>query len=143
MQELKTNEFGSYGLLNVSIHRRGRAHYGRCSERPIIFPLSNPSRLHEVHLHKANEWTGGRTLIATGSPFPPAKMPHGKDYVIAECNNVLIYPGLGLGAIVSRTCTLSDEMIIAGAQCLAAQHSPQHSKIQMTRSCQISPMRRK
>ena len=49
-------------------------------ERPIIFPLSNPSRLHEVHPHKANEWTGGRALIATGSPFPPAKMPNGKDY---------------------------------------------------------------
>jgi malate dehydrogenase (oxaloacetate-decarboxylating) len=72
-------------------------------ERPIIFPLSNPSRLHEVvrrlsilifrgsyslictaakHPHKANEWTNGKVLIATGSPFPPAKMPNGKkDYM--------------------------------------------------------------
>ena len=49
-------------------------------DRPIIFPLSNPSRLHEVHPHKANEWTNGKALIATGSPFPPAKNPDGKEY---------------------------------------------------------------
>ncbi|OCB86432.1 hypothetical protein A7U60_g6553 [Sanghuangporus baumii] len=137
VQELKTNEFGSYGLLDVVRAVHPTVLIGTSTvagafteevvrtmadavERPIIFPLSNPSRLHEVHPHKANEWTGGRALIATGSPFPPAKMPHGKDYIIAECNNALIYPGLGLGAIVSRTHTLSDGMIIAGAQRLAA-----------------------
>lgn len=56
-------------------------------ERPIIFPLSNPSRLVEVDPKLANEWTQGKALLATGSPFPPAKMPHGKDYIIAECNS--------------------------------------------------------
>ena len=49
-------------------------------ERPIIFSLSNPSRLVEVHPHDANAWTEGRALLATGSPFPPAKMPSGRDY---------------------------------------------------------------
>ena len=50
-------------------------------ERPFIMPLSNPSRLVEVDPAKANDWTKGRALLATGSPFPPAKMPNGKDYM--------------------------------------------------------------
>lgn len=50
-------------------------------DRPIILPLSNPSRLHEVHPQDANDWTNGKVLIATGSPFPPCKLPNGKDYM--------------------------------------------------------------
>ena len=50
-------------------------------ERPIILPLSNPSRLVEVDPTKANDWTSGKALLATGSPFPPAKVPSGKDYM--------------------------------------------------------------
>ena len=50
-------------------------------DRPIILPLSNPSRLVEVDPAKANDWTSGRALLATGSPFPPAKVPSGKDYM--------------------------------------------------------------
>ncbi|KAI5122919.1 hypothetical protein M0805_007597 [Coniferiporia weirii] len=137
ISQVQTNEYNSVGLLDVvrvvhptvligtstvagafteEIVRTMAEHV----DRPIIFPLSNPSRLHEVHPHKANDWTNGRALIATGSPFPNAKMPNGKDYVIAKCNNALIYPGLALGAIVSRASALSDGMIIAGAQRLAS-----------------------
>lgn len=55
-------------------------------ERPIILPLSNPSKLVEVHPKDANDWTKGKALIATGSPFEPVKMPDGKkDYVYAAC----------------------------------------------------------
>ncbi|KAI0028589.1 hypothetical protein K488DRAFT_58233 [Vararia minispora EC-137] len=90
------------------------------TERPIILPLSNPSRLVEVDPTKANEWTDGKALLATGSPFPPAKMPNGKDYVIAECNNALIYPGLGLGTVLSRSREMTDTMILAGARRLAS-----------------------
>ncbi|KAL1749263.1 hypothetical protein HDZ31DRAFT_59546 [Schizophyllum fasciatum] len=92
----------------------------RSVERPIIFPLSNPSRLVEVHPHDANAWTGGKALLATGSPFPPAKMPGGKDYNIAECNNALVYPGLGFGAMLCQSRRVTDTMIIAGAQRLAS-----------------------
>ncbi|KAK0466134.1 uncharacterized protein EV420DRAFT_1709953 [Desarmillaria tabescens] len=89
-------------------------------ERPIILPLSNPSRLIEVDPSDANEWTGGKALLATGSPFPPAKMPNGKDYIIAECNNALIYPGLGFGAMLCQSRKMTDTMIIAGARRLAS-----------------------
>ncbi|KAH9969119.1 hypothetical protein BC827DRAFT_1167878 [Russula dissimulans] len=89
-------------------------------DRPIILPLSNPSRLAEVDPAKANGWTNGKALLATGSPFPPAKMPNGKDYIIAECNNALIYPGLGLGAVLTKARSLSNSMILAGAQRLAS-----------------------
>lgn len=90
------------------------------TERPIIFPLSNPSRLAEVDPKNANDWTNGKALMASGSPFPPCKQPNGKEYIIAECNNALIYPGLGYGAMITEARSLTDTMIIAGAQRLAA-----------------------
>ncbi|KAL6307804.1 hypothetical protein BKA93DRAFT_726891 [Sparassis latifolia] len=90
------------------------------TERPIILPLSNPSRLAEVNPSDANDWTEGKALMASGSPFPPCKNPKGgKDYIIAECNNALIYPGLGYGALITQARSLTDTMIIAGAQRLA------------------------
>ncbi|KAK7063920.1 malic enzyme [Favolaschia claudopus] len=88
-------------------------------ERPIILPLSNPSKLVEVDPKDANEWTLGKALLATGSPFLPVKTS-GKDYIIAECNNALIYPGLGFGAIITRSRLMTDTMIIAGARRLAS-----------------------
>ena len=73
-------------LIGCSTHAGGfteevvRAIASGC-DRPIILPLSNPSRLVEVDPKDASDWTGGRALLATGSPFPPAKRPNGKDYV--------------------------------------------------------------
>ncbi|KAG6856114.1 hypothetical protein H0H87_007328 [Tephrocybe sp. NHM501043] len=89
-------------------------------ERPIILPLSNPSPLVEVDPKDANDWTKGKALLATGSPFPPVKMPGRKDYIIAECNNALIYPGLGFGAVLAKSRHMTDSMIIAGARRLAS-----------------------
>ncbi|KAI0789438.1 hypothetical protein C8Q75DRAFT_733682 [Abortiporus biennis] len=93
---------------------------GKWCKRPTILPLSNPSRLHEVRPQDANDWTDGRALIATGSPFPAIKQPNGKEYIVAECNNALIYPGLGFGAMLSKSRALTDTMIIAGARRLAS-----------------------
>ncbi|KAI9513089.1 hypothetical protein F5148DRAFT_1158637 [Russula earlei] len=87
-------------------------------DRPIILPLSNPSRLVEVDPAKANDWTNGRALLATGSPFPPARMPNGKNYILLP--DALIYPGLGFGAVIAKARSLSDSMILAGAQRLAS-----------------------
>ncbi|KAH9176856.1 hypothetical protein EDB89DRAFT_1936871 [Lactarius sanguifluus] len=82
-------------------------------DRPIILPLSNPSRLVEVDPANANDWTNGKALLATGSPFPPAKVPSGRTIY------ALLYPGLGFGAVLAKARLLSDTMILAGAKRLA------------------------
>lgn len=88
--------------------------------RPIIFPLSNPTRLHEADPKDLNKWTDGKALIATGSPFPPVTHD-GKEYEVAECNNSTCFPGIGLGAVLSRSKLLSDKMLVAAVKALAAQ----------------------
>jgi malate dehydrogenase (oxaloacetate-decarboxylating) len=87
-------------------------------DRPIVFPLSNPTRLHEAKPKDINDWTKGKALIATGSPFPPVTY-NGKEYEIAECNNCLVYPGIGLGCVLSRAEKLTDEMIVSAAHGLS------------------------
>lgn len=89
-------------------------------DRPIIFPLSNPTRLHEADPKDINEWTKGKALIATGSPFPPVTY-NGITYEVAECNNATCFPGIGLGCVLSRTQLLSDAMLASAVQALASQ----------------------
>jgi malate dehydrogenase (oxaloacetate-decarboxylating) len=87
-------------------------------ERPIIMPLSNPTSRSEAQPADLIQWTDGRALIATGSPFPP--VPYGnRTYHIAQANNALIFPGLGLGVIISRARRVSDGMLAASADALA------------------------
>ena len=89
-------------------------------ERPIIFPLSNPTRLHEADPKDINAWTEGKALIATGSPFPPVEYK-GRKYEVAECNNSTVFPGIGLGAVLCRAKLLSDKMLVAAVKATAAQ----------------------
>jgi malate dehydrogenase (oxaloacetate-decarboxylating) len=86
--------------------------------RPIIMPLSNPTSHSEAQPADLIAWTQGRALIATGSPFSPVPY-HGVDYQIAQANNALIFPGLGLGVTVSRSRRVSDGMLAAAANALA------------------------
>ena len=86
--------------------------------RPVIMPLSNPTSHSEAKPADLITWTGGRALIATGSPFPPVTYD-GVDYQIAQANNALIFPGLGLGVTVSRARRVSDRMLAAAARTLA------------------------
>ncbi|KAL8832860.1 MAG: hypothetical protein Q9170_004726 [Blastenia crenularia] len=88
--------------------------------RPIIMPLSNPTRLHEADPKDINEWTEGRALIATGSPFPPVTYK-GREYEVAECNNSCAFPGIGLGAVLSRTRLLTKPLLVAAVKAIAAQ----------------------
>ncbi|AMD22281.1 HGL059Wp [Eremothecium sinecaudum] len=85
------------------------------NERPIIFPLSNPTRLHEAVPEDLLEWTDYKALVATGSPFP---MVNG--YRISENNNCFSFPGIGLGAVLSRASVISDKMISAAVNQLAS-----------------------
>ena len=89
-------------------------------DRPIIFPLSNPTRLHEAQPNDINQWTKGKALIATGSPFPSVEYD-GRKYEVAECNNSTCFPGIGLGCVLSRAKLLSDKMLVAAIKALATE----------------------
>jgi malate dehydrogenase (oxaloacetate-decarboxylating) len=86
-------------------------------EKPIIFPLSNPTSRSEAKAEDLIRWTQGKALIATGSPFLPVVW-EGKTYPIAQCNNVYIFPAVGLGLAASRATRVTDSMLVAAAEAL-------------------------
>ncbi len=88
-------------------------------ERPIIMPLSNPTTLAEATPAHLLEWTSGRALIATGSPFAPVTQD-GVTYTIAQANNAFVFPGIGLGVAVCRASRVTDAMIGAAAKAVAS-----------------------
>lgn len=92
---------------------------GSHTDRPFIFPLSNPTPLAEATPEQILTWTGGRALVATGSPFAPVHV-HGTTHAIGQANNALLYPGLGLGTIVARASKVTDGMILAAARAVAS-----------------------
>jgi malate dehydrogenase (oxaloacetate-decarboxylating) len=94
---------------------RWMAHH---TERPIIFPLSNPTSKAEAVPADLLRWTDGRALVGTGSPFDPVEV-NGKLTRISQVNNSFIFPGLALGILVSRSTRVSDAMIMASAKALA------------------------
>lgn len=91
-------------------------------ERPIIFPLSNPTSKCEAHPADLLQWTKGKAIIATGSPFPEVSY-EGKKIGIAQCNNVYIFPGVGLGVIACKAKEVSETMFYKAAEILSS-HSP-------------------
>jgi len=95
---------------------------GRKVERPIIFPLSNPTSHSEADPADLISWTEGRALVATGSPFASAKYG-GKTIDIAQCNNVYIFPAVGLGLVASQARRVTDKMLLAAANALG-ENSP-------------------
>jgi malate dehydrogenase (oxaloacetate-decarboxylating) len=87
-------------------------------ERPIIMPLSNPTSKCEALPQDLIHWTEGRALVATGSPFPPVTY-EGRTYRIAQANNALIFPGLGLGVAVAKASRINEPMLEAAADAVA------------------------
>lgn len=102
------------GAFDETIVREMAAHI----EHPIIFPLSNPTERSEATPKDLLEWTDGRALIATGSPFKPVKYKD-KTITISQCNNFLAFPGLGLGVLAVRANHVSDTMLWAASDALS------------------------
>ena len=92
-------------------------------ERPIVLPLSNPTERIEAMPADVVAWSGGKALVATGIPVKPFEY-EGTTFTIGQGNNALLYPGLGLGVIVSGTSRVTDGMLLAAAQAVASQVDP-------------------
>lgn len=109
---------GQAGLFTEEVITTMHSH----CEKPIIFPLSNPSRQVEATPEQVINWTQGQAIVATGSPFAPVDYK-GNLYPVAQCNNSYIFPGLGLGVVAANINRITDEMLMVASETLA-QASP-------------------
>jgi malate dehydrogenase (oxaloacetate-decarboxylating) len=107
------------GAFTEAIVRDMAAHV----HRPLIFPLSNPTEKIEAHPADIVAWTDGRALIGTGTPWDPVTYD-GTEFAIGQANNALLYPGLGLGTVVSRAKHVTPNMIRAAADAIAGLAEP-------------------
>ena len=109
---------GQPGLFTEELIKSMHQH----CEMPIIFPLSNPSSRVEAQPADLIDWTGGQAIIATGSPFDPIEY-QGRKFVISQCNNSYIFPGIGLAVVAGGISRISNEMMMVASEVLA-KNSP-------------------
>ncbi|KXL47733.1 hypothetical protein M433DRAFT_76824, partial [Acidomyces richmondensis BFW] len=99
------------------------ARMAELNDRPVIFPLSNPSSKSECTFEEAIKYTNGKCLFASGSPFPTLNW-NGEDLVPGQGNNMYVFPGIGLGAILSKSVSITQNMIYASASALSLSLLP-------------------
>jgi malate dehydrogenase (oxaloacetate-decarboxylating) len=112
---------GVAGLFTEPLVR----HMAENTERPIIFPLSNPTSNCEAIPEDLVRWTDGKVIVATGSPFPDVAYNHGI-HPVGQGNNAFVFPAIGFAAILGRCCRISDAMIIESAFALAEYTDRHH-----------------
>ena len=112
---------GQPGTFTEAIVRQ----MGKNAERPIVFALSNPTSSCEAQPADILAWTGGRALVATGSPFQPVSFG-GKLFEIGQGNNAFIFPGLGFGAVLAQAKEITDAMVTSAARALADYTAEHH-----------------
>jgi malate dehydrogenase (oxaloacetate-decarboxylating)(NADP+) len=94
------------------------------NDRPIIFALSNPTTLCEASPQDAYKWTNGKCIYSSGSPFPPVTLPDGRYFKPGQGNNAYIFPGLGLGCIISGSTHITDDDFLICSKALASMVTP-------------------
>ena len=112
---------GATGSPNTFTHDVVEA-MSKVNERPTIFALSNPTSRAECTAMEAYDWSEGKVIFASGSPFPPVNYD-GQEFTPGQGNNVYIFPGIGLGAIISETSVITEDMFLTAALILADQVS--------------------
>jgi len=105
-------------------------------ERPVVFPLSNPTSKAEARPEDIYRWTGGKAIVATGSPFPGVRYGD-REYLVGQGNNVFVFPGVGLGSLLVGAKRISDGMFTAAAERLAARVAPER----LAANCVYPPIR--
>jgi malate dehydrogenase (oxaloacetate-decarboxylating) len=114
---------GQTGAFTEDVVREMASHI----DRPVIFPLSNPTSREEATPQQLLTWTNGKALVGTGSPFPPVTI-NGKTIHVAQTNNSYIFPGLALGILTSKAKRVTNAMIMASAKKLAELSPTQKDK---------------
>jgi len=99
------------GLFTEELVREMADHHSS----PIIMPMSNPTAKAECTPEQAYSWTGGRAIVATGSPFEPVTLPSGRTLIPSQCNNMYVFPGIGLAASVAGVTRITDPMLYEAA----------------------------
>lgn len=118
VRTLKPNAIIGVGATPDTFTREVIEAMSKLNERPIVFALSNPTSRSECTAEQAYQWSNGRALFASGSPFDPVTF-EGRSYVPRQGNNSYIFPGVGLAAVVCRLTRVTDEMFMASARALA------------------------
>lgn len=101
-------------------------------ERPIILPMTNPTHKSECTPTQAYTWTNGRAIVATGSPFGPVKLPDGREFFPSQCNNMFVYPGIGLATSVAGITQITDKMLYVAATACASSTTAEDIEVGRT-----------